>query len=147
LCIVTGIDGSLDGLTTATQRVNQVIDNVDGDKTLNNWFNPADFAQPATGTYVNSGNNAYLGPATRTVDLGVARWIRPAHAQRRPRSPRLTRRARSRFLRTSLCIELRRYSASASPRHCGLTRPTRRRALISVISCTPFAAYCPLPYP
>ena len=73
LRIVTGVDRSLDGVTTATQRVNQVMDNVYGDKTLNNWFNPAAFAQPALGTYGNSGYNAYLGPGNKTVDLSLVR--------------------------------------------------------------------------
>ncbi len=82
LRIVTGIDRSLDGLTTATQRVNQVMDNVYGDKTLNNWFNPAAFAQPAIGTYGNSGNNAYLGPGSRTIDLALVRLFRLANSQR-----------------------------------------------------------------
>jgi hypothetical protein len=82
LRIVTGIDRSLDGLTTATQRVNQVMDNVYGDKTLNNWFNPAAFAQPAIGTYGNSGNNAYLGPGSRSIDLALVRLFRVAGTQR-----------------------------------------------------------------
>jgi Carboxypeptidase regulatory-like domain/TonB dependent receptor-like, beta-barrel len=82
LRIVTGIDRSLDGLTTATQRVDQVLDNVYGDKTLNNWFNPAAFAQPAIGTYGNSGNNAYLGPGSRSIDLALVRLFRVAGTQR-----------------------------------------------------------------
>jgi hypothetical protein len=82
LRIVTGIDRTLDGLTTATQRVNQVLDNVYGDKTLNNWFNPAAFAQPAIGTYGNSGNNAYLGPGSRSIDLALVRLFRLAGTRR-----------------------------------------------------------------
>jgi hypothetical protein len=62
--------------------VNQVLDNVYGDKTLNNWFNPAAFAQPAIGTYGNSGNNAYLGPGSRTIDLALVRLFRLANSQR-----------------------------------------------------------------
>ncbi|NOT24714.1 MAG: TonB-dependent receptor [Acidobacteria bacterium] len=82
LRVVTGIDRSLDGLVTTAQRVNQVMDNVYGDKTLNNWFNPAAFAQPAIGTYGNSGYNAYLGPGTRTIDLALVRSFRFLSSQR-----------------------------------------------------------------
>ena len=73
LGITTGIDRSLDGVVTGTQRVNQVLDNPYGEKTLNNWFNPAAFAQPAIGTTGTSGRNAYLGPGSRTLDLSLVR--------------------------------------------------------------------------
>jgi hypothetical protein len=73
LRVTTGVDRSLDGVTTATQRVNQVLDNVYGAKTVKNWFNPAAFAQPALGTQGNSGYNAYTGPAQKTVDLSLVR--------------------------------------------------------------------------
>jgi len=82
LRIVTGIDRSLDGLVTTAQRVDQVKDNVYGDKTLNNWFNPAAFAQPAIGAYGNSGYNAYLGPGTRTIDLALVRSFQFLSSQR-----------------------------------------------------------------
>ena len=67
---------------TTAQRVDQVTDNVYGDKTLNNWFNPAAFAQPAVGAYGTSGYNAYLGPGTRTVDLALVRSFRVVNSQR-----------------------------------------------------------------
>jgi hypothetical protein len=73
LSITTGLDRSLDGVVPATQRVNAVLDNPYGDKTLNNWFNPAAFVQPAIGSIGTSGRNAYLGPASRTVDLSLVR--------------------------------------------------------------------------
>ncbi len=76
LRISTGLDRSLDGLVTAAQRVNQVMDNVYGDKTLNNWFNPAAFAQPAIGTHGDSGYNAYLGPGSKNLDLALVRSFR-----------------------------------------------------------------------
>ena len=47
-----------------------------GDKTINNWLNPAAFAQPALGTYGNSVRNAYDGPGFRTVDLSLVRQFR-----------------------------------------------------------------------
>ena len=82
LRVTTGVDRSLDGVTTATQRVNQVLDNVYGDKTANNWFNPAAFAQPALGTEGNSGYNAYLGPGNKTVDLSLIRSFKVSSTQR-----------------------------------------------------------------
>ena len=44
--------------------------------------NPAAFAQPALGTHGNSGYNAYLGPASRTVDLSLVRSFRFRSSQR-----------------------------------------------------------------
>ena len=73
LSITTGLDRSLNGVVPATQRVNALLDNPYGDKTLNNWFNPAAFAQPAIGATGTSGRNAYLGPGSRTVDLSLVR--------------------------------------------------------------------------
>ena len=82
LRVVTGVDRSLDGLQTTAQRVNQVMDNVYGNKTLSNWFNPAAFAQPALGTYGNSGYNAYKGPGSKTLDLSLVRSFPLKGAQR-----------------------------------------------------------------
>ena len=55
------------------QRPNQVLDNVYGDKTLNNWLNPAAFAQPDLGTHGNVKRNAYEGPGSRVIDLSLVR--------------------------------------------------------------------------
>jgi len=74
LSITVGGDRALSG--TQNQRVNQVGDNPYGAKTLNNWFNAAAFAQPALGTYGNSGRNAYEGPGSRTVNLSLVRSFR-----------------------------------------------------------------------
>jgi hypothetical protein len=62
--------------------VDQVLDDVYGAKTPNNWFNPAAFAQPALGTQGNSGYNAYLGPGNKTVDLSLVRSFRVSSTQR-----------------------------------------------------------------
>ena len=40
------------------------------------------FAQPAIGTYGNSGNNAYLGPGSRSIDLALVRLFRVSGSQR-----------------------------------------------------------------
>jgi hypothetical protein len=74
LNITTGADRALTGMQN--QRPNQVLDNPYGDKSLNNWFNPAAFAQPALGTHGNAGRNAYEGPGTRVVDLSLVRSFR-----------------------------------------------------------------------
>ena len=71
MSVTSGGDRALSG--TANQRVNQVGDNPYGDRTLNNWFNAAAFAQPALGTYGNSGRNAYEGPGSRSVNLSLVR--------------------------------------------------------------------------
>ena len=74
LTIVTGADRALTGMQN--QRPNQVLDNPYGDKSVNNWFSPAAFAQPALGTHGNSGRNAYDGPGKRVVDLSIVRAFR-----------------------------------------------------------------------
>jgi len=71
LTINTGADRALTGMQN--QRVSQVLDDPYGDRSLNNWFNPAAFAQPAVGTHGNSGRNAYEGPGKRVVDLSLVR--------------------------------------------------------------------------
>ena len=76
LTITTGLDRAVSGVTTGVQRVNQVLDNPSGNGTLNNWFNPAAFAQPALGTYGTSPRNGYDGPGSRVVDLSLVRSFR-----------------------------------------------------------------------
>jgi hypothetical protein len=73
LTIASGLDRALSGIQGTTQRAEQVLDNVYGDKTINNWFNPAAFAQPALGTYGDSIRNGYDGPGFRSVDLSLVR--------------------------------------------------------------------------
>jgi hypothetical protein len=73
LTVNTGSDRALSGIQATTQRANQVMDDVYGDKTINNWLNPAAFAQPALGTYGNSIRNGYTGMGSRVVDLGLVR--------------------------------------------------------------------------
>ncbi len=75
LTVTTGVDRALSGIQTTTQRPDQILDNPYGDGTINNWLNAKAFAQPAVGTYGNSGRNAYFGPGRQTVDLSLVRQL------------------------------------------------------------------------
>jgi outer membrane receptor protein involved in Fe transport len=46
--------------------------------TIHNWFNPAAFANPASGTFGNSGRNTLIGPGFATVALSLAKEF-PIH--------------------------------------------------------------------
>jgi len=81
LTVTTGTDRALSGIQATTQRANQVLDNPYGDKTINNWLNPAAFAQPALGTYGNSARNAFDGPGRKVVDLSLVRSFRFGNGQ------------------------------------------------------------------
>jgi hypothetical protein len=81
LTVTTGILAA-SGVQGTTQRANQVLDDPYGDKTLNNWYNPAAFAQPAPGTAGNSERNGVVGPARRVVDLSLVRSFRFMNTQR-----------------------------------------------------------------
>jgi hypothetical protein len=80
LSVTSGADRALSG--TTNQRAQQVGDNPYGARTLNNWFNATAFAQPALGTYGNSGRNAYEGPGSRTVNLSLVRSFAFSATQR-----------------------------------------------------------------
>jgi hypothetical protein len=81
LNVTTGIDRALTG-NPGPQRPNLVSDNPYGAKTLNQWFNPAAFAQPVLGTFGNSGRNAYEGPGSRVVDVSLVRSFRFSETRR-----------------------------------------------------------------
>ena len=82
LTVFTGTDRALSGIQATTQRANQVLDDPYGDGTINNWLNPAAFAQPALGTYGNSIRNAFDGPGRHVVDLSLVRLFRFGNGQR-----------------------------------------------------------------
>jgi hypothetical protein len=73
LTVTTGRD--IAGTGIAGQRVNQVLDDPYGDKSLNNYLNPAAFAYPAAGTLGNHKNASIEGPGFWTVDLAISRLI------------------------------------------------------------------------
>jgi hypothetical protein len=57
------------------QRLNQVLDNPYGDKSLNNYLNRAAFADPAPGQLGTHARNSIEGPAYWSIDLALARRI------------------------------------------------------------------------
>ena len=73
LTVTTANDIAGTGITN--QRVNQVSDNVYGEKSLNSYLNPAAFALPAAGTLGNHQINSIEGPGFWTVDLAVSRLV------------------------------------------------------------------------
>jgi hypothetical protein len=75
LSVTTGSDRSLNGQRFQEQRVNQILDNPYGAKTLANYLNPAAFAQPALGTFGNMERNSILGPAFWQADVALSRLI------------------------------------------------------------------------
>ena len=57
------------------QRVNQISDEVYGDKSLTNYFNVGAFAYPAAGTYGDHVRNSIEGPGFWSVDLALSRLV------------------------------------------------------------------------
>jgi hypothetical protein len=71
LTVTPGLDNALQ---TGPQRADQVMANVYGPgKTLNNYLNPAAFAQSAPGTFGNSGALSIQGPGSIRIDMGLTR--------------------------------------------------------------------------
>jgi hypothetical protein len=79
LTVTTGRD--IAGTGIAAQRVDQVLDNVYGDKSLNNYLNAAAFAYPAAGTLGNHRNFSVEGPGFWTVNLALSRLVTVATQQ------------------------------------------------------------------
>jgi hypothetical protein len=74
LTVVTASDIALNGM--GNQRLNQLMENVYGDKTPRNYLNPAAFALPATGTVGNMGAGNILGPGMWQFDAALSRTFR-----------------------------------------------------------------------
>jgi len=67
-----GVDQALSG--TNDQRPQQVLPNVyAANKSINQWLNPAAFAQPTVGTYGNMGPGTLRGPGFFGIDTSVTR--------------------------------------------------------------------------
>jgi hypothetical protein len=73
LDVPSGQDRALTG--SGRQRVNQILGNPYGNKTINNYFNPAAFAQPALGTLGNMGAGSLRGPGTWQFDTAISRTL------------------------------------------------------------------------
>jgi len=72
LTVLTGLDIAL--TAQQDQRGNQVLANAyPAEQRIDQWINPAAFAQPATGTYGNLGRNSVLGPGSIRIDMGLTR--------------------------------------------------------------------------
>ena len=88
LTVLTGRDSALNGqVGTASQmigqRVNQISDDVYGPKTLEQYLNPAAFAQPAPGTFGNHVRASIAGPGQWVINTALSRLrdlLRRAHA-------------------------------------------------------------------
>jgi outer membrane receptor protein involved in Fe transport len=77
LTVTTGVTG-FNGLA---DRVDQVSDDVYGDKTLLSYLNRAAFANPAPGTFGNHPRNSIQGPGAWKTDLAVSRMFSWATGQ------------------------------------------------------------------
>jgi len=79
--VTTGVN-SFNGLGgTAGLRVNQISDDVYGDKTLTSYLNRAAFEQPAPGTFGNHELNSIRGPGFWKIDVALSRLFAFATAQ------------------------------------------------------------------
>ena len=72
--VIAGQDRAFTGIQN--QRVDQVLTNPYGNKTVNTWLNPAAFAQPALGALGNFHRNSVRAPGFWSVDLALSRVIR-----------------------------------------------------------------------
>jgi hypothetical protein len=79
LTVTTGRD--IAGTGISAQRLNQLLDDPYGDKSLNNYLNPAAFAYPANGTLGDHAINSIEGPGYWAIDLGVSRLFAFSNTQ------------------------------------------------------------------
>ena len=74
--VTTGVDNALSGM--GGQRAVQVLEDVYGDGSVNNYLNTAAFTSPAAGTYSTLKPNAFVGPSQFQNDLALTRTFRLA---------------------------------------------------------------------
>jgi hypothetical protein len=77
--VTTGVDNALSG--TGNQRAVQSMDNIYGDKSVNNYLNINAFTSPAAGTYSTLKPNAFYGPSILQNDVAFTRNV-PVGARR-----------------------------------------------------------------
>jgi len=80
LNITSGQDIALTGV--GYQRPNQILANPYGDKSINEYFNPAAFQQTTPGTYGNTGANSVGGPGFWGLDAALSRTFQFHEAQK-----------------------------------------------------------------
>jgi hypothetical protein len=80
MSVITSSDIALSGI--ANQRVNQLLPDVYGDKSVRNYLNPTAFALPAAGRLGNVGAGSIAGPGTRQFDVALARTFQFRESQR-----------------------------------------------------------------
>jgi hypothetical protein len=81
MTITAGGDRALTGMSG--QRPQQVLVNPYGDRSsLNNYLNPAAFAQPALGTLGNMGPGNIEGPGTWQLDMALTRTFQFFESQK-----------------------------------------------------------------
>ena len=80
MSVTTSTDVALTGISA--QRVNQLLANPYGDKSVRNYLNPAAFTRPAAGTLGNVGRASIAGPGTWQFDAAVSRTFQFRESQR-----------------------------------------------------------------
>jgi hypothetical protein len=76
--VVSGTDRALTGAGTQRPNLtgNPVLDTGRSkNELINQYFNPAAYALPATGTFGNSGRNTMVGPGSYNLDSSVVRMF------------------------------------------------------------------------
>jgi hypothetical protein len=67
------MSSNLDGSLAGTWFPNRIGSGRLAHPTIAKWFNPADFIQPADGTYGNSRRNILFGPSWRQLDMSLSK--------------------------------------------------------------------------
>jgi Carboxypeptidase regulatory-like domain len=80
LTITTNLDRALNAV--GGQRVNQLMLNPYGDKSVSNYLNPAAFALPALGTFGNVGTGSIAGPGSFQFDTALSRTFQINEGQK-----------------------------------------------------------------
>jgi hypothetical protein len=80
LSVTTSSDIALIG--TTNQRVNQILLDPYGEKSVKNYLNPAAFRLPAPGTLGNVGKGSIAGPGTWQFDVALSRTFQFRESQR-----------------------------------------------------------------
>jgi hypothetical protein len=67
---------------SSNQRVDQILPDPYGDKSINRYLNPAAFQLPALGTLGNSGAASIAGPTTWQFDAALSRTVQFRETQK-----------------------------------------------------------------